>query len=306
MSEKSLHGIYPYLVSPIDGISGKVKETVLRRLVSHLIDKGVHGLSPLGSTGEFAYLSREQREEIVRIVVDETAGRVPVVPGVSAFATEDAIEQARRYEQLGVNGIVLMLQAYFPLPPSAVIRYFQMVAAAVHYPIVVYTNASLLGTDITPAMVDTLSRIHNINYIKDASPNTGRLLSIINLVEGRIRIFSASAHIPLVVLQMGGVGWMAGPACLFPEETVYLYDLACAGRWDEAWDVQRRMWRVNEVFQKYSLAACIKVGLELQGFEVGSVLLPQEPLPQDAVYEIKRVIDYISGIHLGILREWIR
>lgn len=214
------HGIFPYLVSPVEPLTGKIKEDVLRQLVSDLIAKGVHGLSPLGSTGEFAYLTQAQREEIVRIVVDETAGRVPVVPGVSAFSTEEAIEQAQRYEVLGVDGIVLMLQAYFALPPTAIVRYFRMVASAFHRPIVIYTNPGLLGVDITPAMINTLSEVPNIQYVKDASPNTGRLLTTMNLVEGRIKVFSASAHIPLVVLQMGGVGWMSGPACIFPEESV--------------------------------------------------------------------------------------
>jgi 4-hydroxy-tetrahydrodipicolinate synthase len=306
MTTEHFHGIYPYLVSPLETSTGKVKETVLRRLVSHLIDKGVHGLSPLGSTGEFPYLSAWQGEEIVRIVVDEAGGRVPVVPGVSAFSTDEAIEQAQRYEAVGVSGIVLMLQTYFALPASAIVRYFRTVADAVRLPVVVYTNANLLGTDITPSMLDAISQSHNIRYIKDASSNTGRLLSIMNLLGERVKIFSASAHIPLVVFQMGGVGWMAGPACIFPKEIGHLYTLATKGQWDEAWDVQRRLWRVNEIFQKYSLAACIKAGLELQGFDVGSALPPQEPLSRDAIYEIKYVIDYISDIHLGVKREWQR
>lgn len=298
------HGIFPYLVSPVEPLTGKIKEDVLRQLVSDLIAKGVHGLSPLGSTGEFAYLTQAQREEIVRIVVDETAGRVPVVPGVSAFSTEEAIEQAQRYEVLGVDGIVLMLQAYFALPPTAIVRYFRMVASAFHRPIVIYTNPGLLGVDITPAMINTLSEVPNIQYVKDASPNTGRLLTTMNLVEGRIKVFSASAHIPLVVLQMGGVGWMSGPACIFPEESVYLYELARSGDWNTAWDVQRRMWRANEVFQKYSLVACIKAGLQLQGYDVGPALLPQEPLPDQAIHEIRHVIDYITGIHKGSRKAW--
>jgi 4-hydroxy-tetrahydrodipicolinate synthase len=303
--EANFHGIFPYLVSPVEPFTGAIKEDVLRRLVSDLIAKGVHGLSPLGSTGEFPYLTREQREAIVRIVVDETAGRVPVVPGVSAFSTEEAIEQAQSYQKLGVDGIVLMIQAYFALPPAAVVRYFRMVASSVQLPIVIYTNPGLLGVDITPNMLATLSEVPNIQYVKDASPNTGRLLTTMNLVQGRMKIFSASAHIPLVVMQMGGVGWMGGPACIFPEESVYLYDLTTAGKWDEAWEVQRRMWRINEVFQKYSLAACIKAGLELQGYAVGPALLPQEPLNEQAVHEIRHVVEYITDLHKGARKPWV-
>src|SRR3954466_3786741 len=98
------HGIFPYLVSPIDEATGQVREGVLRDLVEHLIGCGVHGLSPLGSTGEIVYLTAEQRLEIVRIVLDATAGRVPVVPGVSAYATTDALRQAEALVRLGVDG----------------------------------------------------------------------------------------------------------------------------------------------------------------------------------------------------------
>ncbi|MCK9781899.1 dihydrodipicolinate synthase family protein, partial [Proteus columbae] len=80
------HGIFPYLVSPVDQTKGTILEASLRRLVEHLISSGVHGLSPLGSTGEYAYLSQAQRNEIVRITVDQTAGRIPVIAGVASFS----------------------------------------------------------------------------------------------------------------------------------------------------------------------------------------------------------------------------
>src|SRR5471030_3189236 len=108
------HGIFPYLVSPIDESTGRVRERVLRDLVEHLIQCGVHGLSPLGSTGEFAYLSFEQRREIVRIVVDAAAKRVPVLSGVAAFSSADAQRQAEAFSELGVDGLILILQQMFP------------------------------------------------------------------------------------------------------------------------------------------------------------------------------------------------
>lgn len=321
---KEFKGIFPYLVSPIDQTTGQVNEAVLADLVNHLIDQGVHGLSPLGSTGEITYLSLEQRAEIVRVVIEATAGRVPVVPGVAAYTIDDAIAQARRYEALGADGIVLMLQAFFPLPKSSVERYFQVVAGAISLPIVIYTNPRFLGVDVPPGVVAKLSEISNIRYVKDATPNTGRILTIMNAVAEqiaisqsgagasspknrilanmeavprRLKVFGASAHIPLLIFQLGGVGWMAGPACLLPAECVQLYNLAQAGRWDEAWQIQRPLWRINEVFQKYSLAACVKAGLELQGFKVGAPILPQEPLGPQEVYEIRDVLRQVSGIH---------
>ena len=109
-------------------------------------------------------------------------------------------------------------------------------------------------------MIARLSDHPRIRYIKDASTNTGRLLSIMNRAP-RMKVFSASAHIPAAVMLIGGVGWMAGPACIVPRESVRLYDLCRAGQWAEAMKLQRELWRINEAFARFNLAACIKAGL---------------------------------------------
>ena len=284
-------GIFPYLVSPIDETTGRVRERVLRDLVEHLIRSGVHGLSPLGSTGEFAYLSFEQRSDIVRIVIDAAAGRVPVLAGVAAFAAADAVRQAEAYAKLGANGMILILQQMFPVPPRGIESYFRAIAEAMpQTSMTIYTNPGLLGGDVPMDVLDALSHIRNIEYVKDASGNTGRILTMLNRMGERIKVFSASAHVPLLVLKLGGVGWMAGPGCVMPRECVRLYDLACAGKWDEAMAEQRRQWSINEVFTKYALAACIKTALQLQGFEVGNAIAPQEALKPEAVEDIRRAL----------------
>ncbi len=296
MAHEPFAGIFPYLVSPIDEASGRVREGVLRDLVEHLIEQGVHGLSPLGSTGEFAYLSFEQRTEIVRVVVEAAQGRVPVTPGVAAFSTAEALRQARAFVELGADGLVLILQTMFPVSLAGVESYFRSIAEAVPCPMILYTNPGVLGGELSIDVVEKLAAVPNIRYIKDASGNTGRLLTLINRVGDRIRIFSASAHVPLLVFQIGGVGWMAGPACLLPAECVRLYDLAREGKWEEAFALQKPMWRVNELFQKYSLAGCVKTGLKIQGFDVGDPIRPQEPLRPEAMEEIRRALTTLSDL----------
>lgn len=284
------HGIFPYLVSPIDP-TGRVRERVLRNLVEHLIRCGVHGLSPLGSTGEFAYLSFEQREEIVRIVVDGTARRIPVVVGVAAFSTFEALRQAEAFVRLGADGLILILQQMFPVSPRGIEQHFRTLAES--FPdtsMTLYTNPALLGGDIPLDVLETLSHLPNIEYVKDASGRTGRILTLLNRMGERIKVFSASAHIPLLVLQLGGVGWMAGPACVMPRDCVRLYTLVREGRMVEALAEQRKQWVMNEAFAKYSLAACVKTALRLQGFDVGDALAPQEPLPPEAIEEIRQAL----------------
>src|SRR6202140_4397084 len=108
------HGVFPYLVSPVDA-SGQIRSDVLVRLCDDLIKAGVHGLTPLGSTGEFAYLNNSQRAEVVRSAIEAAKGRVPVVAGVASTSTADAVAQAKAYQRLGADGILAILEAYFPL-----------------------------------------------------------------------------------------------------------------------------------------------------------------------------------------------
>ena len=295
MAAVEFHGVFPYLVSPIDA-AGEVKAAVLERLCDDLIAAGVHGLTPLGSTGEFAYLSWRQRRAIVETVVRAANARVPVVAGVAATTTADAVMQAREFERLGTSGILAILEAYFPLTDEGVYEYFAAIAGAVSLPVVLYTNPNFQRSDLSLPVIERLSRIANIRYIKDASFNTGRLLSIIERVEGRMKVFAASAHIPACVMLIGGVGWMAGPACVAPRQSVRLYETCRRGDWSAAMEQQRPLWALNQAFAKYNLAACIKGGLELQGYDVGAPLPPQAPLPPEGVTEVRRALEAIGAL----------
>jgi 4-hydroxy-tetrahydrodipicolinate synthase len=271
------HGVFPYLVSPVDP-DGTIRRDVLARLCDDLIASGVHGLTPLGSTGEFAYLNNAQRLAVVEITIEAARGRVPVVAGVASTSTADAVAQAKAYQKLGADGILAILEAYFPLSDAQVESYFRAIADAVDIPVVIYTNPQFQRSDLSLDCIARLSAHPRIRYIKDASTNTGRLLSIMNRCGDSIRVFSASAHIPAAVMLIGGVGWMAGPACIIPRQSVALYELCKARHWDEALVLQRKLWRVNEAFARYNLAACIKAALSIQGYDVGDPVSPQKAL----------------------------
>lgn len=292
--ERGFHGVFPYLVSPVEP-DGRVREAVLGRLVDDLVRAGVHGLTPLGSTGEFAYLDPLQRQRIVEVVIEAAAGRVPVVPGVAATTTAEAVRQTRLYERLGASGILAVLEAYFPLPEEAVFAYFRAIAEATARPVVLYTNPTFQRVDLSLEVIARLAELANVRYLKDASTNTGRLLTIMGRCGGRLSIFAASAHVPAAVMLLGGVGWMAGPACLVPGPSVRLYELCRAGRWAEAMTLQRPLWALNQAFARWNLAACIKAGLELQGHPVGEPIPPQPPLGAAARAELASLLEALAA-----------
>lgn len=294
MGDTRFHGVFPYLVSPVRA-DGEVDAEVLARLCDDLIAAGVHGLTPLGSTGEFAYLGWAQRRRVVEVVVQAARGRVPVVAGVASTTIADATFQAREFERLGCSGILAILEAYFPVPDEGVYAYFKAIAEATALPVVLYTNPNFQRSDLSLPVIERLSRVPNIRYLKDASFNTGRLLSILNRVEGRMQVFAASSHIPVCVMMIGGVGWMAGPACVAPRQSVELYELCCRGDWATAMERQRPLWALNQAFAKYNLAACIKGGLKLQGYAVGDPLPPQAPLSPEGVEDVRRALQAIGA-----------
>src|SRR5690349_17007707 len=169
------HGVFPYLVSPIDP-RGRILADVLGKLASDLIKAGVHGLTPLGSTGEFAYLNRTQREAVVKATIEASAKKVPVVAGVASTATADAVEQAKAYQTLGADGILAILEAYFPLKDAQVESYFRAIADAVDIPVVLYTNPQFQRSDLTLAVIARLAPHPRIGDITTASTKTARLL----------------------------------------------------------------------------------------------------------------------------------
>ncbi|HEV2629650.1 MAG TPA: dihydrodipicolinate synthase family protein [Pseudolabrys sp.] len=282
------HGVFPYLVSPIDA-GGRIKTDVLGKLASDLIEAGVHGLTPLGSTGEFAYLNATQRETVVRATIEAAAKRVPVIAGVASTATADAVRQAQNYQKLGADGILAICEAYFPLKDAQIEHYFHAIADAVDIPVVLYTNPNFQRSDLTLDVIARLAEHPRVRYIKDASSNTGRLLSIMHRAPS-MKVFSASAHIPAAVMLIGGVGWMAGPACVVPKQSVKLYELCRAGNWPEAMVLQRDLWRINEAFARFNLAACIKAGLQVQGYAVGDPVPPQAALTAAERETVARIL----------------
>jgi 4-hydroxy-tetrahydrodipicolinate synthase len=294
VSKSELHGVIPYLVTPIEK-DGKIKDLVLEQLCQDLIEHRIHGLTPLGSTGEFAYLDPEQRRRVVEVTIHAAAKRVPVIPGVASTSITDAVRQAQLYEKLGADGLLAVLESYFPLHEGEVERYFLSIADATDLPIVLYTNPNFQRSDLTLSVVERLARHPSIVGIKDASTNTGRLLSIMNRCGDSIDVFSASSHVPATVMLLGGKGWFAGPACVVPAQSVALYDLCVQGRWEEAMRLQRQLWDLNELFARFNLAGCIKAALQIQGYEVGDPVAPQSPLASNMRNILNDVLKKLSS-----------
>lgn len=279
----SWNGVFPYLVTPMSE-DGVVDEAALREVVTRVVDAGVQGVTPLGSTGELPFLSDDAREETIRITVDQVGGRVPVVAGVGGFTTRHTLEQIRRAETIGVDGLLVVLQAYYPLREDEILTYFTDVAAATSLPIVVYHHAKLCHVSLSVPLVERLAEIPNISYVKESSGTLDLFSRSARLADIGIRLFAATSVSPTVSMLLGAVGWMSGPACVLPAESVLIHRLCRAGKFAEALALENATLPVLQVFRRLGPAAATKALLRADGVDVGAPMAPiraeQEGVPE--------------------------
>ena len=287
---KRVEGIIPYIPTPVDK-AGNIMAEPIFSLVQHLATAGVSGVCVLGSVGEFAYLTIGQKKQLVSYAVK--AGHsvgLDVIAGISGFSESQIVEEALLFSGLGADALVLMIEQYFPLFVEQLASMIRSVSQAVpDTEIILYSNPKYMHYSFPIRLFGLIDDCSNVDGYKDASGNTGFLLSIREQFGDRFRIFSASAHIPRFVFSIGGYGWMAGPACIIPKSSVRLFNLYKEGYFVEAMALQRKMWGINAAFTKFDLVSCIKGVLRIQGFDFGNPIPPLTPISDKDSEEIAKI-----------------
>ncbi|MFT3942308.1 MAG: dihydrodipicolinate synthase family protein [Ancrocorticia sp.] len=283
-------GIIPYLPTPLTG-SGQLDRDQLRRLIDRLLGAGVSGLSPLGSTGELPALTDSIADDVVATVVDSVPEKFPVIPGILAGSTTAIAERSRAVAGHGARGLVTMMRPWGAVGQRAMIEYFEAAASATDLPMVLYRQPSL-GPQLAVSSVVELSSRANIVAIKDASPQTGFLLSL-SCAGSSLEVYSASSHVPMLVWELGGIGWMGGPCCIAPHTAVTMWNAWVSGDKEAAWVLQRGLWPLCEAFAAFGPAPMVKGGLAQIGFDVGAPIAPQGELNTDAYRKVSAAIESV-------------
>lgn len=211
----------------------------VRADVAFQIEGGVDSVICCGSLGEASTLVADEKIAIAKAAIEEAAGRVPVILTVAEDSTKAGCELARRAEQAGVDGLMLLPAMRYVSDARETAAHFRTVAAASGLPIIVYNNPIAYTVDIPPAMFAELADEPKFVAIKESSGNVRRVTDILNLVGDRYQILTGVDDLALESLMLGCVGWIAGLVVAFPRETVAIHDLARAGRYDEA----RKLYR---------------------------------------------------------------
>ncbi|MFV2066859.1 MAG: dihydrodipicolinate synthase family protein [Pirellulales bacterium] len=280
---KKLTGIFTPNIVPLDR-DGAINEAELRRYTDWLIDRGVHGLYPNGSTGEFLRFTPEERRRIVTIMADQARGRVPILAGAAEANVRETISACEYYHSLGVRAVAIVSPYYYRLSPPAVYAYFKEIAD--HSPIdVTLYNIPMFASPIDVETVERLSQeCPRVIGIKDSSGDLPQMMRMIQAVRPHRDDFSfltgwEAALMPMLLIGCdGGTNATSG---IVPEVTRKLYDLTLAGQIDRARELQYRLLKLfDAMLYSSEFPEGFRVALRLRGIDVGQGRQPLAPSQQ--------------------------
>jgi 4-hydroxy-tetrahydrodipicolinate synthase len=272
-------GTYTVLVTPFTADGGAVDGAALRRLVNWQIERGIHGLVALGSTGEFLSLTPDERAQVIEICIRAAAGRVPVLIGTGAEWTRDAVAHAREAERMGASGVMVIPPYYSSPTEDELFEHYRRIGESISLPLMLYNNPATANVDLTPAVVARLSRIDNVRYIKESTLEVTRVRDIIELCGERMTVFAGI--LGYESFWLGAQGWVAVCSNLIPHQSARLFELAVLERdRDAALDLYKKILPIIRWVGGHRYVAASKAGLGMMGLTVGAPRAPRLPLPR--------------------------
>ncbi len=294
-----LRGIYVVLVTPFTA-DGDVNYEGMKENVEWLVDQGVHGVIPLGSTGEFASLNDREKRQVTETVIDTVNGRVPVVVGASAETTERAIEYAKQAKQFGAAGALILPPWYYTPDPDEIVHHYTRICEAVDLPIMIYNNPFTSKVDIEPETVARLAELPTIDCLKESSGDFRRIARIRQLTDEQLGIFCGWEDMAYEFFLMGAIGWVCVIGNVVPKMAVDLFRLVREKKdLESAWALYKRMLpllRYLEYAGKTQKALKYALGkMGLCGGYSSSPKLPLDDIEQAKVDRLLQDLGVIQG-----------
>ncbi|MBV2179672.1 MAG: 4-hydroxy-tetrahydrodipicolinate synthase [Castellaniella sp.] len=286
----NIQGVLVPIVTPFTA-DGRVNADALRQLVERFVEAGVAGIVACGTTGEYYALDGEERELVLRTVVETTKGRVIAIAGINALSTPESTQHAHRAQALGYDGLMLATPPYSLPEQAGILAHFRTVAAATPLPIILYDFPQRVGVQIAVETVVELAKIPNIVGIKESSGNFNRALHLIQARIPDFQIISGSDDMAADFLFWGVRCWISGGANVFPGEQARMIKAAADGRWDEVRSLMNGMYPVIQAMESGDYNQKAKLGCRRHGVEAGTVRLPLAPLSDEAAQEFLAMLD---------------
>jgi 4-hydroxy-tetrahydrodipicolinate synthase len=294
-------GIVPAMLTVFDD-QGNFDVQKHKNWTEWLIGKGVHGLAPCGSTGEGAALSDEERVQVVKATIEQAKGRVPVFAGLIHYSTKLACELAKKYRDLGADGIMVLLPYYYKPVISSAFDYLRDVSKAWGGPIMVYNNPWFAGFELDPVQIKTLAEEGVVNAVKAAHGDPMRVNYIKYICGDKVSTLYGHDYSPLEAFVVGGDGWLSGLPNLVPDLCVDLFNAVIVDKdLKKAQAVWQRMLPAAYYFMYERKGAnaephwlsVFKDGLSMLGVDTGKPRAPAVPLTKPEYDLLKKYLKQV-------------
>lgn len=281
-------GTYTVMVTAFDN-DGRLDLDAQARFTDWQVQEGIHGLIPLGSTGEFLSLTADERMAVAKCVVDTVAGRVPVLVGAGSEWTDEVIDNVAMAEALGADGTMIIPPFYSTPTWEELINHFRRIGEAAQRPVMIYNNPATANVDLTPPLVAELSRLPNIDYIKESTMDVTRIRDILEMCDGRMTVFGGIMGFESFV--EGAEGWVAVGSNIMPAALAKLFTLTAN---DKDYDAARALYRhvlpIIRLVAGHRYVSGSKAALKLIDQPMGEPRAPRLPLPEAELIEVQQAL----------------
>lgn len=289
----AFRGTYTVLITPLTADGKHVDVPALKKLVNWQIEQGIHGLIPLGSTGEFLSLDAEERNLVIETCVSTAAKRVPVLIGTGAEWTDECVRLSREAQTMGADGVMIIPPFYSTPTDDELFAHYRKVGEAIDIPIMVYNNPATANVDLKPALVARLSRIDACQYIKESTLEVTRVRDIIELCGDRMTVFAGI--LGYESFWLGAQGWVAVCSNLIPKDSARLFELVADERdMESALALYKKILPIVRWVGGHRYVAASKDGLAMMGLPVGQPRAPRLPLPPEDQAELRAELDRLG------------
>lgn len=286
-------GTFTVMVTAFDN-NGRIDLDAQARFTEWQVGNGIHGLIPLGSTGEFLSMSFSERKAIAECVIKTVNGRVPVLVGAGAESTEEVIDNVEMAENLGADGTMIIPPFYSTPTRMELLKHFERISQSATKPIMLYNNPATSNVDLTPDLVADLSHFQHIDYIKESTMDVTRVRDILELSEGRMNVFGGIMGYESFL--SGACGWVAVGSNIMPKEFSLLFSCAYKDKdLKEARRIYKKLLPIIRLVGGHRYVSATKAALMEIGQSVGLPRSPRLPLPDSEMSIVKEALE-MSGV----------
>ncbi|MEK1912405.1 MAG: dihydrodipicolinate synthase family protein [Pseudomonas chlororaphis] len=294
MSNANIHGIIGYTITPFTANGEQLDLDTLGRSIDRLIDSGVQAIAPLGSTGEGAYLSDAEWDQVAEFSIRHIARRVPTIVSVSDLTTAKAVRRARFAEAKGADAVMVLPTSYWKLSEAEILAHYRAIGDSVGVPIMLYNNPATSGTDMSVELILRIFHaVENVTMVKESTGDIQRMHKLQLLGEGQVPFYNGCNPLALEAFAAGAKGWCTAAANLIPQLNLDLYQAVLDNDLERARELFYRQLPVLDFILKGGLPTTIKAGLNMIGLQVGDPRLPVFPLGEAGRNQLQAMLNAV-------------